>query len=35
MDFLHALFIAPFVSMAANPEFVLEVIIGGLFSGIM
>ena len=35
MEFLHALFIEPFVSMADNPEFLLEVIIGGLLSGVM
>ncbi len=35
MDFLHALFIAPFVSMAENPAFLLEVIIGGLLTGVM
>ncbi len=35
MDFLQALFIAPFASMAENPEFLLEVVIGGLLTGVM
>jgi branched-chain amino acid transport system permease protein len=35
MDFLQALFITPFASMAENPEFVLEVVIGGLLTGVM
>jgi branched-chain amino acid transport system permease protein len=35
MEFLHALFIEPFASMIDNPAFLLEVIIGGLLSGVM
>src|SRR6516225_10530275 len=35
MDLLAAVFLAPFANMADNPEFVLEVVIGGLLSGIM
>src|SRR5215831_15632831 len=35
MDLLAAVFLVPFANMADNPPFVLEVIIGGLLSGIM
>ena len=35
MDFLAAIFITPFAAMAENPEFVLEVVIGGLLTGVM
>ena len=35
MDFLAAVFLTPFANMADNPEFVLEVVIGGLLSGVM
>jgi branched-chain amino acid transport system permease protein len=35
MDLIQAIFVAPFASMWDNPEFVLEVIIGGLLSGVM
>ena len=35
MDLLAAVFLMPFANMWDNPEFVLEVIIGGLLSGVM
>ncbi len=35
MEFLDAVFVAPFASMIDNPSFLLEVIIGGLLSGVM
>lgn len=35
MHFLDAVFVTPFANMWANPEFVLEVVIGGLLSGVM
>ncbi len=35
MDFLEAILITPFASMADNPEFALEVLIGGLLSGVL
>jgi len=35
MDVLAAVFLTPFVTMWGNPEFVLEVSIGGLLSGVM
>lgn len=35
MDMLTALFVTPVASMWDNPEFVLEVVIGGLLSGVM
>jgi branched-chain amino acid transport system permease protein len=35
MDFLQALFITPFAQIADNPEFLLEVVIGGLLSGVL
>src|SRR5438045_7041049 len=35
MDMLAALCLTPFANMWDNPEFVLEVIIGGLLSGVM
>src|SRR6516164_9269940 len=35
MDVLAAVFLTPFANMWDNPQFVLEVIIGGLLSGVM
>src|SRR5262249_5756632 len=35
MDVLTTVFVTPFANMWSNPEFVLEVIIGGLLSGVM
>jgi branched-chain amino acid transport system permease protein len=35
MELLAAVFLTPFANMADNPEFVLEVAIGGLLSGVM
>jgi len=35
MDFLAAVFVTPFANMWNNPEFVIEVVIGGLLSGVM
>jgi branched-chain amino acid transport system permease protein len=35
MEFLTAIFVTPFASMWENPEFLLEVIIGGLLTGVM
>src|SRR5260221_5530389 len=35
MDFLEAVFVTPFASIADNPQFLLEVIIGGLLTGVM
>jgi hypothetical protein len=35
VDVLTAVFVTPFANMSSNPEFVLEVIIGGLLSGVM
>src|SRR5207237_1169949 len=35
MDMVTALFVAPFASMWDNPQFLLEVIIGGLLAGVM
>jgi branched-chain amino acid transport system permease protein len=35
MEMLAAVFLTPFANMWDNPEFVLEVIIGGLLSGVM
>jgi branched-chain amino acid transport system permease protein len=35
MDFLEAIFVTPFAMIADNPEFLLEVVIGGLLTGIM
>jgi branched-chain amino acid transport system permease protein len=35
MDFLEAIFVMPFASIADNPQFLLEVIIGGLLTGVM
>jgi branched-chain amino acid transport system permease protein len=35
MDFLEAIFVTPIVSIADNPQFLLEVIIGGLLTGVM
>ena len=35
MEFLTAVFVTPFASMWDNPEFLLEVIIGGLLTGVM
>jgi len=35
MEFLHAMFVAPFASMWADPAFLLEVVLGGLLTGVM
>jgi branched-chain amino acid transport system permease protein len=35
MDLMTAVFVTPFASMWDNPQFVLEVIIGGLLAGVM
>jgi branched-chain amino acid transport system permease protein len=35
MDFLYAIAVDPFASMWENPSFLLEVIIGGLLTGVM
>src|SRR3974377_589019 len=35
MDLLAAVFVTPFANMSSNPQFVLEVVIGGLLSGVM
>ncbi len=35
MEFLDAVFVTPFASMWDNPEFLLEVLIGGLLTGVM
>ncbi len=35
MDLLQAIFVTPFASMWDNPEFLLEVAIGGLLTGVM
>jgi branched-chain amino acid transport system permease protein len=35
IDFLQAVFVTPFVMMWENPEFLLEVVIGGLLTGVM
>src|SRR6202048_3046396 len=35
MEFLEAVFVTPFASIADNPEVLLEVIIGGLLTGVM
>jgi len=35
MDMITALFVAPFASMWDNPQFLLEVILGGLLAGVM
>src|SRR3974390_83731 len=35
MEMLEAVFVTPFANMADNPEFALEVVIGGLLSGVM
>src|SRR6266851_7446762 len=35
MDFLTAIFVAPVASMWDNPGFLLEVVIGGLLTGVM
>src|SRR6201993_2391857 len=35
MEFLAAVFVTPLANMWSNPEFVLEVVIGGLLSGVM
>ncbi len=35
MDILYAVFIAPFVDMATDPIFFIEVIVGGLIAGVM
>jgi branched-chain amino acid transport system permease protein len=35
MGFLQAVFVAPFAAMLDNPEFLLEVLVGGLLSGVL
>src|SRR5438552_12312780 len=35
MDMLHAVFVTPFANMADNPQFLVEVILGGLLAGVM
>jgi branched-chain amino acid transport system permease protein len=35
MEFLQTIFVAPFASMWENPAFLVEVIIGGLLTGVM
>src|SRR5690242_13104691 len=35
MDFLNAVLLGPISSMWDNPEFLLEVVIGGLLAGVM
>src|SRR6201993_1841852 len=35
MDLLDAILVAPFASMWENPSFFLEVVIGGLLTGVM
>jgi branched-chain amino acid transport system permease protein len=35
MDLLNVLFVAPFVDMAGNPKFLIEVIAGGILTGVM
>ena len=35
MDLLATAFVTPFANMWDNPQFVLEVVIGGLLSGVM
>src|SRR5947199_8401464 len=35
MDVITAIFVTPFANMWDNPQFVLEVIIGGLLAGVM
>ncbi|HEX9568768.1 MAG TPA: branched-chain amino acid ABC transporter permease [Rhodospirillales bacterium] len=35
MDLLNILFVAPFVDMIGNPRFLVEVIVGGLLTGVM
>jgi branched-chain amino acid transport system permease protein len=35
MELLAAVFVMPFANMWSNPEFLLEVVIGGLLSGVM
>src|SRR6266403_1608802 len=35
MEFLEAIFVTPFASIADNPQFLLEVIVGGLLTGVM
>ena len=35
MEFLAAVFVTPFASMIDNPSFLLEVVIGGLLTGVM
>src|SRR5260370_40834240 len=35
MDLLHAVFVAPFASMWDSPQFLVEVILGGLLAGVM
>src|SRR6202047_3497844 len=35
MDMLQAVFVAPFASMWDNPQFLVEVVLGGLLAGVM
>ncbi|MGH6660004.1 MAG: branched-chain amino acid ABC transporter permease, partial [Rhodospirillales bacterium] len=35
MDLLNILFVAPFADMVGNPRFLVEVIVGGLLTGVM
>src|SRR5260370_38329714 len=35
LDGLHAVLVAPFRDMAGSPAFLVEVLIGGLFAGLM
>ena len=35
LEMLHAVFVAPFKDMAGSPAFLVEVLIGGLFAGLM
>ncbi|MBI2878479.1 MAG: branched-chain amino acid ABC transporter permease [Candidatus Rokubacteria bacterium] len=35
MEALHAVFAAPFADMATNPSFFVEVLLGGVFAGLM
>src|SRR5437667_9057903 len=34
-EILHGIFIGPFRDMAASPAFLIEVLLGGLFTGLM
>jgi branched-chain amino acid transport system permease protein len=35
IELLHGVFVAPFVDMATSPSFFAEVLIGGIFAGMM